>query len=100
MPNSLVPTTDREIMFSLSNKIDVTNSNMERLCETIENVVRSLEKLEATKLKDHETRINKMELRWSELGGMYKTMIIISGALSVVATIISILKQPCQKTLY
>lgn len=92
MPNSLVPTTDREIMFSLSNKIDVTNSNMERLCETIENVVRSLEKLEATKLKDHETRINKMELRWSELGGMYKTMIIISGALSVVATIISILK--------
>lgn len=92
MSQEFSPTTDREIMFSLSNKIDITNSKMERLCDTIDNVVRSLEKLETTKLKDHENRLSKMELKWSELGGMYKMIIVISLALSIVSTGVAILK--------
>ncbi len=92
MSDSLVPTTDREIMFSLSNKIDITNSNIERLCFTINDVVKSLEKLEATRLKDHEERINKMEAWYNEWNGVYKFGTIIALGLSIVGAFVSFLK--------
>lgn len=90
MSESILPTTDREIMFSLSHKIDMASSNMERLCITIDGVVKSLEKLETTRLKDHEDRINKIELWRSEWGGVYKFGVIIALGLSIVGALISI----------
>ncbi len=92
MPESLVPTTDREIMFSLSNKIDITNSNIERLCFTINDVVKSLEKLETTRLKDHEERINKIETWYSEWNGVYKFGTILALGLSIVGAFVSFIK--------
>jgi len=92
MPETLVPTTDREIMFSLSNKIDMTNLNIERLCLTMDGVVKSLEKLETTRLKDHEERINKLEMWYSEVNGVYEFGMIVALGLSIVSAFVAFVK--------
>jgi len=70
------PITDREIMIRL-------DSNVSQLRDTIERFAEALEKLEDTKIKDHNERILKLEKWVSEWSGAYKVMAIIALALGI-----------------
>ena len=59
------PITDREIMLKL-------DSNVSQLKDSIERFAAALEKLEETKIKDHDDRITKIEKWMSEWSGAYK----------------------------
>ena len=74
------PTTDREIMIRL-------DSNVSQLRDSIERFAVALEKLEETKIKDHETRIMKIEKWQSEWAGAYKILTIAAISLSLFATL-------------
>jgi len=79
------PTTDREIMIRL-------DSNVAQLRDSIERFAIALEKLEETKIKDHEARIMKIEKWQSEWAGAYKILIIAALALSFLATVKAFVK--------
>ena len=74
------PTTDREIMIRL-------DSNVSQLRDSIERFAVALEKLEETKIKDHEMRLMKIEKWQSEWAGAYKILTIAALALSLFATL-------------
>lgn len=74
------PTTDREIMIKMDGKVD-------RMCEAVERLADSVEKLETVKFQDHETRISKIEKWQSEWSGAYRVVAIAALILGAIATI-------------
>lgn len=74
------PTTDREILIQLDGNVQQLRDSIVRLGDTIE-------KLEETKIKDHEVRLNVLEKWYSEFSGAYKVAIIIALMLGIFSTI-------------
>lgn len=85
-------TTDGEKMIQLDGKIDLLNNNMENVFIQLDRVLKALEKLETTKVTDHEQRITKIERWQSEFSGVYKVVIFIAALLSSIAIIYTYLK--------
>jgi hypothetical protein len=70
------PITDREIMVKL-------DANVSQLKDSIERFANALEKLEETKIKDHEDRLMKMEKWVSEWSGAYKVIALTALAIGI-----------------
>jgi len=68
--------TDREILVKL-------DANVSQLKDSIERFAEALEKLEETKIKDHDDRINKIEKWMNEWAGAYKVIAIVALVISV-----------------
>jgi hypothetical protein len=75
------PTTDREIMIKMDGKVD-------RMCEAVERLARSVEKLETVKFQDHEKRLARLEKKDNEWGGVYRFFVILALTISVVTGLI------------
>jgi hypothetical protein len=75
------PTTDREIMIKMDGKVD-------RMCEAVERLADSVEKLETVKFLDHEKRLARLEKKDNEWGGVYRFFVITALAISVVTGLI------------
>lgn len=74
------PETDREILITLDSKVD-------KLCESIERLAVSLEKLETKKVNDLDTRMIKLEKWRNEWGGAYIILAIVALITSGVAAV-------------
>ncbi len=68
--------TDREIMLKL-------DANVSQLKDSIERFADALEKLEETKIKDHNDRILKIEKWMSEWSGAYKIIALTALAIGI-----------------
>lgn len=90
MTNGFEPTTDREIMLSLSNKLDLQNERLDNFGKAIERFSETMEKLEVGKVGDLEKRINTVEKAISEGKGGIKLMGFILTILSIASIIISL----------
>lgn len=75
------PTTDREIMIKMDGKVD-------RMCEAVERLADSVEKLETVKFLDHEKRLARLEKKDNEWGGVYRFFVITAIASSVITTLV------------
>lgn len=73
------PVTEREILIRL-------DSNVSQLSDTIERFAKALEKLEETKIKDHEERLTVIENWRSEFSGAYKIVALVGLLLGMFAT--------------
>jgi hypothetical protein len=76
-----IPTTsDREILIQL-------DSNVQQLKDSINRLGDAIEKLEETKIKDHEDRLSTMEKWHNEWAGAYKAGLIISLLLGIYSAV-------------
>lgn len=85
MPPKIDAVTEREILIRL-------DSNVSQLSDTIERFAKALEKLEETKIKDHEDRLSDIEKWKNEFSGAYKVIALMGLLLSVFATLRTFLK--------
>jgi hypothetical protein len=74
------PVTDREVLIRLDSNVQQLRDSIVRLGDTIE-------KLEETKIKDHEVRLTKMEKWHNEWAGAYKAGLIISLLLGIYSAV-------------
>lgn len=74
------PETDREILITLDSKVD-------KLCESIERLAISLEKLETKKVNDLDDRMTKIEKWRNEWGGAYIILAIAALVTSLVVAV-------------
>ena len=79
------PETDREILIALDSKVD-------KLCESIERLAISLEKLETKKVNDLNIRLTKLEKWRNEWGGAYIILAIAALVMSLGVAVKTFLK--------
>ena len=65
-------TTDGEKIMQLSGNIERLDTKIDNVCESLDRVVSALERLETTRLSDHEKRIAELERKENERSGAYK----------------------------
>lgn len=63
------------------------DGKVDRMCEAVERLAESVEKLESVKFQDHESRIGKIEKWQSEWSGAYRVVAIAALILGAIATI-------------
>lgn len=83
--------TDGEKIIQLDGKIDKIDGKVDYVVESLERVIAAFEKLETTRLTDHENRITKIEKWVSEWAGAYKIIALAGLVLGAIATIKSFL---------
>jgi len=88
--NDISPVNEGERIIKLDGKIDNLNIKFDEVCKSLERVVNALEKLETTRLADHETRIAILESKENERRGMYKIVIFLGVLLSIGIAILTI----------
>ncbi len=77
--------TDREIMLKL-------DANVSQIKDSIERFAAALEKLEETKIKDHEDRLIRVEKWIAEWSGAYKIIALAALAIGIFNSIKPYLK--------
>lgn len=72
--------TEREVLIKLDSKVS-------QLSESIDRLTSMIEKIEDTKLKDFDTRLEHLEKKINEWGGVYKFVILLSILLAIFANL-------------
>jgi len=88
--DDIKPANEGERIIKLDGKIDILNNKFDDVCKSLERVVSALEKLETTRLADHETRLAVLESKENERRGMYKIVIFLGVLLSIGIAILTI----------
>jgi len=88
----LEASTDGERIMQLDGKIDKLDTKIDNVCDSIDRVVVALEKLETTRVTDHEIRISKLEKWQSEWAGAYRLIAICGLLLGLISLIVTISK--------
>jgi len=85
-------TTEGEKIIMLDGKIDGLHSKFDIAMEKIELVIASLEKLETTRVGDHEKRILLLEKSDNERAGMFKLYKFMIGFIGLIVALLTILQ--------
>lgn len=85
MSTPITAVTDGEKIIQLDSKIDKIDSKVDYVVESLERVIVAFEKLEDTKMTDHESRISRIEKWQSEWAGVYKFIAIIGLILGIIS---------------
>jgi len=83
--------TEREEIIKLDGKIDRLDGKVDYVVESLERVISAFEKLEATKLSDHELRLIAVEKWISEWKGVHRSLLILSLLIGLASFVITIL---------
>lgn len=90
---SIESKTDREEIIKLDGKIDILDGKVDYVVQSLERVIVAFEKLETTKLSDHEARLMAVEKWISEWKGVHRGLTILSLLIGLAAFITAILSK-------